>query len=89
VTRSGGRACKGGTSGRDVDVPFDQSEFPTTGQEPPHSPVIVAKLCRLSRDVHFISGLMKHRVPFIVTELGIDTDPFMLHIYACTRRSGA
>ena len=46
------------------------------------APVIVAKLDRLSRDVHFISGLMKHRVPFIVAELGADTDPFMLHIYA-------
>jgi DNA invertase Pin-like site-specific DNA recombinase len=23
-----------------------------------------------------------HRVPFIVAELGADTDPFMLHIYA-------
>jgi DNA invertase Pin-like site-specific DNA recombinase len=46
------------------------------------APIIVAKLDRLSRDVHYISGLMKHRVQFIVTELGIDTDPFMLHIYA-------
>ena len=45
-------------------------------------PVIVAKLDRLSRDVHYISGLMKHKVPFIVTELGADTDPFLLHIYA-------
>jgi DNA invertase Pin-like site-specific DNA recombinase len=45
-------------------------------------PVIVAKLDRLSRDVHFISGLMRHRVPFIVAELGADTDPFLLHIYA-------
>jgi DNA invertase Pin-like site-specific DNA recombinase len=45
-------------------------------------PVIVAKLDRLSRDVHFISGLMAERVPFIVAELGADTDPFMLHIYA-------
>jgi hypothetical protein len=36
----------------------------------------------LSRDVHYISGLMKHRVPFIVAELGADTDPFPLHIYA-------
>lgn len=45
-------------------------------------PVIVAKLCRLSRDVHFITGLMVQRVPFIVTELGADADPFMLHIYA-------
>jgi DNA invertase Pin-like site-specific DNA recombinase len=44
--------------------------------------VVVAKLCRLSRDVHFISGLMAQRVPFVVTELGIDADPFMLHIYA-------
>ena len=32
--------------------------------------------------MHYISGLMKHRVPFIVAELGADTDPFMLHIYA-------
>ena len=46
------------------------------------APVIVAKLDRLSRDVHFISGLMMHRMPFIVAELGADVDPFMLHIYA-------
>jgi DNA invertase Pin-like site-specific DNA recombinase len=39
--------------------------------------VLVAKLDRLSRDVHFISGLMTHRVPFIVAELGADADPFM------------
>ena len=44
--------------------------------------ICVAKLCRLSRDVHFISGLMSHRVPFVVAELGPDIDPFMLHIYA-------
>ena len=42
----------------------------------------MAKLCRLSRDVAFISGLMAHKVPFIVAELGADADPFMLHIYA-------
>lgn len=45
-------------------------------------PVVVAKLDRLSRDVHFISGLMAERVPFIVAELGIDADPFMLHLFA-------
>src|SRR4051794_36474839 len=45
-------------------------------------PVVVAKLDRLSRDVAFISGLMAQRVAFIVTELGPDVDPFMLHIYA-------
>src|SRR3954462_8224461 len=45
-------------------------------------PVVVAKLDRLSRDVAFISGLMAQRVPFIVAEFGVDTDPFLLHIYA-------
>jgi len=44
--------------------------------------IVVAKLDRLSRDVAFIAGLMSLRVPFIVTELGVDADPFMLHIYA-------
>lgn len=45
-------------------------------------PVVVAKLDRLSRDVAFVSGLMAQRVPFIVAELGADTDPFLLHLYA-------
>jgi DNA invertase Pin-like site-specific DNA recombinase len=44
--------------------------------------VVVAKLDRLSRDVAFIANLMAQRVPFIVAELGIDADPFMLHLYA-------
>jgi DNA invertase Pin-like site-specific DNA recombinase len=44
--------------------------------------IVVAKLDRLSRDVHFISGLMTERIPFIVAELGPEVDPFMLHIYA-------
>lgn len=45
-------------------------------------PVIVSKLDRLSRDVHFISGLMVEKVPFIVCELGPNVDPFTLHLYA-------
>jgi DNA invertase Pin-like site-specific DNA recombinase len=45
------------------------------------APVLVSKLDRLSRDVAFVAGLMAQRVPFIVTELGPDADPFMLHIY--------
>ena len=44
--------------------------------------MLVAKLDRLSRDVHFIAGLMVQRVPFLVAELGADVDPFMLHVYA-------
>jgi DNA invertase Pin-like site-specific DNA recombinase len=45
-------------------------------------PVGVAKLDRLSRDVAFISGLMSQRVAFLVAELGVDADPFMLHLFA-------
>lgn len=45
-------------------------------------PVAVAKLDRLSRDVHFISGLMAHKVPFLVADLGSDVEPFLLHLYA-------
>src|SRR5262245_11126668 len=44
--------------------------------------IAVAKLDRLSRDVAFIANLMAQRVPFIVTALGRNVDPFMLHIYA-------
>ena len=42
----------------------------------------VAKLDRLSRDVHFISGLMAHHVSFLVAELGSGVDPFILHLFA-------
>ena len=45
-------------------------------------PIAVAKLDHLSRDVHFISGLMAERVPFVVAELGADVDPFILHLFA-------
>jgi hypothetical protein len=38
-------------------------------------PIVLSKLDRLSRDVHFISGLMAQRVPFIVTELGAEYGP--------------
>ncbi len=44
--------------------------------------MLVAKLDRLSREVHFIAGLMAQRVAFVVAELGADVDPFMLRIYA-------
>ena len=45
-------------------------------------PIIVAKLDRLSRNVHFISGLMSQDTGFIVAELGANADPFALHIWA-------
>src|ERR1700726_4889695 len=45
-------------------------------------PLIVSRLDRLSRNVHFITGLMEHKVHFIVAALGRDCDNFTLHIYA-------
>jgi DNA invertase Pin-like site-specific DNA recombinase len=39
------------------------------------APIIVAKLDRLSRDVHFVSGLMSHKTPFIVAELALTRIP--------------
>ena len=45
-------------------------------------PVAVSKLERLSRDVHFISGLTAHRTPFLVADLGSDVEPLLLHLYA-------
>jgi DNA invertase Pin-like site-specific DNA recombinase len=44
--------------------------------------VLVARLDRLSRDVAFIAGLMARSVPFYACELGLEADPFMLHIFA-------
>jgi DNA invertase Pin-like site-specific DNA recombinase len=44
--------------------------------------VLVSKLDRLSRDVALVAGLMAQRVLFMVAELGRDTDPFMMHLYA-------
>lgn len=44
--------------------------------------VLVAKLDRLSRDVHTIAGLMAEGVPFEVVELGSSVDPTMLHVAA-------
>src|SRR5882762_798297 len=45
-------------------------------------PLIVSRLDRLSRNVHFITGLMEHKVHFTVAALGRDCDHFVLHIYA-------
>ena len=47
-----------------------------------HCPLIVSRLDRLSRNVHFIAGLMEHKVHFMVAVFGRDVDHFTLHIYA-------
>jgi len=40
-------------------------------------PLIVSRLDRLSRNVHFITGLMEHKVHFMVAALGRDCDEFI------------
>jgi DNA invertase Pin-like site-specific DNA recombinase len=44
-------------------------------------PLIVAKLDRLARNSHFVTGLMEQRVRFVVTQLP-KADAFTLQIYA-------
>jgi DNA invertase Pin-like site-specific DNA recombinase len=43
--------------------------------------ILVSKLDRLGRNVEFIAGLVR-KVPFVVTELGHDVEPFTLHLFA-------
>ena len=43
--------------------------------------LVIAKLDRLSRDVHFISGLMKTSVPILACD-NPTADKFTLHLYA-------
>jgi len=45
-------------------------------------PLIVSRIDRLSRNLHFISGLMEHKVHFTVAALGKDRDDFTFHIWA-------
>jgi DNA invertase Pin-like site-specific DNA recombinase len=73
-------------SGKDDDQRRPQLSAALDAARKVKAPVIVTKLDRLSRDVHFISGLMKHKVAFIVADLGADTDPLMLHLYAAASK---
>lgn len=43
--------------------------------------LVIARLDRLARNVHFISGLMEREVPFVAVEFP-DATPVMLHIHA-------
>jgi DNA invertase Pin-like site-specific DNA recombinase len=46
-------------------------------------PLMVAKLDRLSRDTHFVTGLMKHgKVQIVIAELGINAEPVVLEMMA-------
>ena len=50
--------------------------------------LVIAKLDRLARNVHFISGLMETKVQFVATDMP-EATPFMLHIYAAVAEQEA
>ncbi len=43
--------------------------------------LVIAKLDRLARNVHFITGLMERKIRFCAVEFP-NADPFMLHVHA-------
>jgi len=43
--------------------------------------LVIAKLDRLARNVHFISGLLEANVRFVAVDM-LNADRFMLHVYA-------
>ena len=66
-------------SGKRVDRPQLQAALARCRET--GATLLIAKLDRLARDVHFIAGLMKEGVPFLAADMPT-ADPFMLHIYA-------
>jgi DNA invertase Pin-like site-specific DNA recombinase len=50
--------------------------------------LLIARLDRLARNVHFISGLMETNVKFVACDMPQAT-PFMLHIYAAAAQEEA
>jgi DNA invertase Pin-like site-specific DNA recombinase len=46
-------------------------------------PLMIARLDRLSRDTHFVTGLIKHgKVQIVIAELGLNAEPFTIEIMA-------
>jgi DNA invertase Pin-like site-specific DNA recombinase len=67
-------------SGKDADRPVLQEALAQAKQE--DAMILVAKLDRLSRSVADIAVWMREKVKFCVVDMGLNTDNFMLHIYA-------
>lgn len=50
--------------------------------------LVIARLDRLARNVHFVSGLMETKVAFVACDMP-EATPFMLHIYAAVAEQEA
>ena len=50
--------------------------------------LVIARLDRLARNVHFISGLMETKIKFVAGDMP-EATPFMLHVYAAVAEQEA
>jgi DNA invertase Pin-like site-specific DNA recombinase len=50
--------------------------------------LVIARLDRLARNVHFLSGLMETKIEFVACDMP-EATPFMLHIYAAVAEQEA
>ncbi len=66
-------------SGRKIDRPELERALKLCKRQ--KATLVIAKLDRLARNVHFISGLMERGVQFCAVEFP-NADPFMLHVHA-------
>jgi DNA invertase Pin-like site-specific DNA recombinase len=66
-------------SGRKIDRPELEEALRICKRR--KATLVIAKLDRLARNVHFISGLMERGVKFCAVEFP-NADPFMLHVHA-------
>jgi DNA invertase Pin-like site-specific DNA recombinase len=69
-------------AGRDALVLRPQLAAALKAARLARGPLIVSRLDRLSRNVHFITQLMEQKVHFMVAAFGRDCDDFTLHSYA-------
>ena len=66
-------------SGRKADRPMLREAIKACKKE--NATLLIAKLDRLARNVHFISGLLETGVRFLAVDMP-QADRFMLHVYA-------
>ena len=66
-------------SGRKIDRPELEEALRICKRQ--KATLVIAKLDRLARNVHFISGLMERGAQFCAVEFP-NADPFMLHVHA-------
>ena len=83
---AGGRIHRGGERGARASGPNRQKALARCKKD--KATLVIARLDRLARNVHFISGLMETKVKFVACDMP-EATPFMLHIYAAVAQEEA